>query len=109
MPTKTTPDNDELRKITGIGADEESAMDREAHNGAAEDIAEKNDLDNRAGDEIPFNTEANGRVYITKKQGIIGGIIGLLVGGGIGNTHYYPGTSPVSAILKYATGFSFLK
>lgn len=45
-PLHHSASDDDLRDITGIGADEESAMDREAHNGAASDIAEREGLFN---------------------------------------------------------------
>jgi hypothetical protein len=41
---KTESEAEQLRRITGIGADEEQAMDREAHNGATEDIADQEGL-----------------------------------------------------------------
>ncbi len=37
---KSKTSDDELRQLTGISPDEEQAMDREAHNGAAEDIGD---------------------------------------------------------------------
>lgn len=39
-----TPDDDQLRHMTGINEDQEGAMDREAHNGAAADIAQREGL-----------------------------------------------------------------
>lgn len=51
---KTKPDkieDDELRKITGIDVSEEKSMEDGAYSGAAEDIDEKNKLDNRSGSE----------------------------------------------------------
>jgi len=47
------PTDDELRHLTGISPDEEATMDREAHNGAAEDIGQKGGLFNPDGDSTP--------------------------------------------------------
>ncbi|MGH7195721.1 MAG: hypothetical protein ACREGA_02985 [Candidatus Saccharimonadales bacterium] len=46
-----TPEDDELRRLTGINPDEEGAMDREAHNGAAEDLARQQGLSQPLTDE----------------------------------------------------------
>lgn len=48
--THTTPTDEELRQLTGITPDEEGAMDREAHSGAAADTAERKGLFNKGGD-----------------------------------------------------------
>lgn len=45
--------DDELRQLTGIGEDEEDAMDREAHNGAADDILSREEEASRGS--VPWN------------------------------------------------------
>lgn len=40
---KTDPEAEQLRNITGIGPDDESAMERNAYNGAADDMAQNSD------------------------------------------------------------------
>lgn len=45
---KTDVSDDELRKITGVSPDEEDTMEREAYNGAADEISEKGGLSGSA-------------------------------------------------------------
>ncbi len=106
MPTNTLPDNDELRKITGIGEDEEQAMDREAYNGASQDIAEREDLKNSTGeDEIPFSNTGKRRFRLTKKQGIAGGLVGLVIGGGMGIMSVIQGPLQILHAANFVTDF----
>lgn len=54
QPIHHTPaTDDELRHLTGINPEQETAHDREAHRGAAEDIAKRAGLFNPAGDTAP--------------------------------------------------------
>jgi hypothetical protein len=53
--TSGTPSDDELRHLTGIGSDEEEAMEREANNGAAEDIGARENSP-EAPDASPFDS-----------------------------------------------------
>lgn len=109
---KTGVSDDELRRITGVSPDEEGAMEREAYNGAADDIAAPKSLSSTqlqesetagaafgggkteaaesaalgasAAGDFAFRKEAARKFIITKKQGVVGGIVGVLVGGSFG-------------------------
>lgn len=76
--------DEELRRLTGISPDEEGAMDREAHNGAAEDIAE-NSLDSKglqgAESKGVGQQAGNEGAAAEKKQGGWAFKAGSLVGG----------------------------
>lgn len=75
--------DDELRRLTGIGKDEEDAMDREAHNGAADDIAEKGGLFNAADTASPMGRlkQAGNFMWGSKKRKAATTGVGLGVGG----------------------------
>ncbi|MDZ7785860.1 MAG: hypothetical protein U5L95_01935 [Candidatus Saccharibacteria bacterium] len=94
--------NDELRGITGISPDEEEAMDREAHSGAAEDIGQRSLSPNEiaekeegaeprkdtGGEEEQSlfkddGSGANKKKFWTRRRKAGGGVIGLFVGGGV--------------------------
>lgn len=122
--TITSADNDELRRITGINSGEEKAMEDSAYSGAAEDMAERAQLDDKTGDtdkksgdkdksgndqsEIPFNDESSSKGkrrnlrgrFLNRKTAIGGGIVGLLVGGGFGILTFISGPAQ---ILQFAS------
>lgn len=120
--TLTRADGDELRQLTGIGPDEEKAMEDSAYSGAAEDIAEHTKLNDStddtnsnkpSGDGFRFNNTTDpddGKLrskvktfkarLINKKTAIGGGVIGLLIGGGFGILSIVSGPAQ---ILQFAS------
>ncbi len=95
--TKTRPEEIEadkldkrtgdLNQITGINPAEEQAMEDRA---VTDDMAERAKLDEKTGDsddEIPFRDDEKkkkSRSRVTKKQVVIGSIVGTVIGGGLG-------------------------
>lgn len=92
---------DALNQLTGIDPSEEKAMEDRAYSGAAEDIAEKNGLGlnngSRSSESTPsgegFTDKTNKKepFKVTRNNGIAGGLIGILVGGGFGITTFLSG------------------
>lgn len=99
--------DDDLREMTGIGVDEEAGMEDGAYSGAAEDMAEREGLD-----DVKYREESGGGRFsglrnfrLTKAQGAGGLIAGLLIGGGLGAGSILQGPMQLISFSKMLDGF----
>lgn len=129
-PIGNGPAADELRKITGISPEQEEAIDREARTDVedipktlspselssaesagskpSETAEESREKEDAGANEIPYTQEKPRRIRITRNQGIVAGIIGIVIAGAFGISTILQGPLQIVHFSQLLQRFHFL-